>query len=75
MTDVDAPPVWPVTRGKSLSNGPAIHVAIIDTGIDYNFPELSAAFKGGHNFIARNERSARRQRPRYACRRHDRGGK
>jgi serine protease len=55
VADVDAPPVWPVTRGKSLSNGPAIHVAIIDTGIDYNFSELSAAFKGGHNFVARNE--------------------
>ncbi len=55
VTDVDAPPVWPVTRGKSLSNGPAIHVAIIDTGIDYNFSELSAAFKGGHNFVARTE--------------------
>jgi subtilisin family serine protease len=55
VADVDAPAVWPVTRGKSLSNGPAIHVAIIDTGIDYNFPELSAAFKGGHNFVARNE--------------------
>ncbi len=55
VTDVNAPPVWLVTRGKSLANGPAIHVAIIDTGIDYNNPELAAAFKAGHNFISRTE--------------------
>ncbi|MBV8546378.1 MAG: S8 family serine peptidase [Acidobacteria bacterium] len=54
MTSVNAPSVWPVTRGKSLANGPAIHVAIIDTGIDYNFSELSGVFKGGYNFVARN---------------------
>src|SRR3954451_11061416 len=41
INSVNAPAVWPVTRGKSLANGPAIHVAIIDTGIDYNSPELS----------------------------------
>jgi subtilisin family serine protease len=55
LTAIDAPALWTITRGKSLSNGPAIHVAIIDTGIDYNYPELSAAFKGGHNFVARTE--------------------
>jgi len=53
VTAIDAPPVWPVTRGKSLSNGPAIHVAIIDTGIDYNYFELAAAFKAGFNYINR----------------------
>jgi len=53
VTDVNAPGVWPVTRGKSLANGPAIHVAIIDTGIDYNNPELSGVFKGGFNFVNR----------------------
>jgi subtilisin family serine protease len=53
VNDVNAPPVWPVTRGKSLANGPAIHVAIIDTGIDYKNPELAAAFKGGFNYISR----------------------
>jgi subtilisin family serine protease len=54
INSVNAPPVWPVTRGKSLANGPAIHVAIIDTGIDYNSPELTGVFKGGFNFVARN---------------------
>jgi serine protease len=54
MTSVNASVVWPITRGKSLANGPAIHVAIIDTGIDYNYSELSGVFKGGFNFVARN---------------------
>src|SRR4051812_14236764 len=53
VADVNAPAVWPVTRGKSLANGPAIHVAIIDSGIDYNSFELSGVFKGGFNFVAR----------------------
>src|SRR5258708_14043325 len=47
------PAGWAVTRGKSLSSGQAIQVAIIDTGIDYNFSELAAAFKGGFNYINR----------------------
>jgi subtilisin family serine protease len=54
INSVNAPAVWPVTRGKSLANGPAIHVAIIDTGIDYNYSELTGAFKGGFNYVARN---------------------
>ena len=53
MDSVNAPAVWPVTRGKSLANGPAIHVAIIDTGIDYNYSELAGVFKGGFNFVNR----------------------
>jgi serine protease len=53
VNSVNAPAVWPVTRGKSLANGPTIHVAIIDTGIDYNYSELSGVFKGGFNFVNR----------------------
>lgn len=54
VTNVNAPSVWPVTRGKSLSSGPAIHVAILDTGINYNSSELAAVYKGGFNFVGRN---------------------
>jgi serine protease len=54
INSVNAPAVWPVTRGKSLANGPVIHVAIIDTGIAYNNPELAGAFKGGFNFVGNN---------------------
>jgi serine protease len=53
VNDVNAPAVWPVTRGQSLANGPTIRVAIIDTGIDYHHPELAAVFKGGFNFVSR----------------------
>jgi serine protease len=53
LNSVNAPAVWPITRGKSLNGGPAIHVAIIDTGIDYKNPELAAVFKEGYNFVAR----------------------
>jgi subtilisin family serine protease len=52
LNAVNAPALWPMTRGKSLNSGPPIHVAIIDTGIDYKNPELAAVFKEGFNFVA-----------------------
>ena len=52
---VNAPSVWPVTKGKALNGTGSIHVAAIDTGIDYRSPELQRAYKGGHNFIANND--------------------
>jgi subtilisin family serine protease len=51
VTMVHAQSVWPVTKGKSLDPSKPTRVAIIDTGITYDDPELSAAYKGGHNFI------------------------
>jgi len=48
---VHAPDVWPVTKGAALNGTGPIHVAVIDTGIDYHQAELQAAYKGGHNFI------------------------
>jgi len=48
---VNAPAVWPVTKGAAINGTGPIHVAVIDTGIDYNSSELHAAYKGGHNFI------------------------
>jgi subtilisin family serine protease len=52
LNAVNAPALWPVTRGKSLNGGTPVHVAIIDTGIDYKNPELAAVFKEGFNFVA-----------------------
>jgi subtilisin family serine protease len=40
---VNAPAVWPVTRGAS------INVAVLDTGIDVQHPDLQAAYAGGFN--------------------------
>ncbi len=48
---VQAPQAWPVTRGRSLDSSKPIRVAILDTGIDYNAPELAGAFKGGTDVV------------------------
>ena len=48
---VKAPDVWPVTKGLTLNGSGPIHVAIVDTGIDYHHPELKAAYKGGKNEV------------------------
>ena len=55
ITMVNAPSVWPVTKGRAINGTGPIHVAVIDTGIDYKSPELSRAYKGGHNFVASND--------------------
>lgn len=52
---VHAPDVWPVSKGAALNGTGPIHVAVIDTGIDYHAAELQAAYKGGHNFITGSE--------------------
>ena len=48
---VNAPAVWPVTKGRSLNGGATIHVAVIDTGTRYGESELQPDYKGGHNFV------------------------
>lgn len=40
---VRAREVWPVTRGQG------INVVVVDTGVDYNHPELKAIYQGGLN--------------------------
>jgi len=40
---VNAPAVWPATRGAS------INVAVLDTGIDVQHPDLQTAYAGGFN--------------------------
>jgi len=42
---VNAPAAWPVTQGAGVK------VAIVDTGIDPNHPELSGNIAGGHNAL------------------------
>jgi subtilisin family serine protease len=51
VTMVNAPQVWPVTKGKGLSGAAPTHVVIIDTGISYTDSELAAAYRGGTNLI------------------------
>lgn len=52
VTAVNAPQVWPVTRGQAIDQSGPIHVAVIDTGIDYNSPEFKGVYKFGTNLIA-----------------------
>lgn len=42
---IRAAEVWPVTRGEG------INVAVLDTGIDWNHPDLKNAYAGGINIL------------------------
>jgi subtilisin family serine protease len=42
---VHAAEVWPVTRGEGLN------VAVLDTGVDWNHPDLEHAYAGGVNIL------------------------
>lgn len=35
-------------------NGTGVNVSVLDTGIDYNHPDLKDNYKGGYNFVAFN---------------------
>ncbi|MEM2141733.1 MAG: S8 family serine peptidase [Candidatus Thorarchaeota archaeon] len=57
VDDVDAEVVWGgsenavnVLPGRISGNG--VKVAILDTGIDYTHPDLSANYKGGYDFVS-----------------------
>lgn len=45
LTAIHAADVWPVTRGEG------INVAVIDTGIDLEHPDLAVAYAGGYNVL------------------------
>jgi serine protease len=42
---VRAAEVWAHTRGAGIK------VAVLDSGIDYNHPDLKGVYKGGHDFV------------------------
>jgi subtilisin family serine protease len=46
LTDIGAEPVH-----QSNYTGKGIKIALLDTGIDYNHPELAPSYKGGYDFI------------------------
>ncbi len=45
---VNARDVWPFTRGNNT-----VHVAIVDTGIDYTHPDLKDRYQGGYNVFTK----------------------
>ena len=45
IAQIKAPPAWDCTRGK------AVKVAVLDTGIDNNHPDLQSNFKWGISFV------------------------
>lgn len=47
MSKINAPAVW-----SAGNKGTGIKIGVIDTGIDYNHPDLAANYKGGYNFVA-----------------------
>jgi subtilisin family serine protease len=48
---VQAPQAWLTTRGQSFDSSKPIHVTIIDSGIDYNAPEIAGAYRGGLDVV------------------------
>jgi subtilisin len=42
---IKAPLAWDVTRGKGVK------VAVLDTGIDFNHPDLASNYRGGVSFV------------------------
>lgn len=52
---INAPKVWPVTRGASANPAVPIRIAVIDTGIRYDDPELRRAYRGGRDFVNRDD--------------------
>jgi thermitase len=46
--DIDAPEAWAISAGSTVT------VAVIDTGIDYNHPDLVQAYAGGLNYVITN---------------------
>jgi subtilisin len=45
IAQIKAPAAWDTTRGKGIK------VAVLDTGIDFNHPDLAANYKGGVSFV------------------------
>ncbi|WP_425430442.1 S8 family peptidase [Desmospora activa] len=46
---IQAPQAWDVTRSSS-----SIRIAVVDTGVQYNHPDLSGKVVRGYNYVERN---------------------
>lgn len=48
IVKIEVPPVWETTKASGIK------IAILDTGIDYNHPNLHGRYLGGYNFVDLN---------------------
>ncbi|NOR48587.1 MAG: S8 family serine peptidase, partial [Methanosarcinaceae archaeon] len=48
---INAPQVWDLIYNGININGTGVNVSIIDTGINYNHPDLASNYIGGYDFV------------------------
>ncbi|MBC2699092.1 MAG: S8 family serine peptidase [ANME-2 cluster archaeon] len=48
---INAPRVWDLIYNGTNINGTGVNVSIIDTGINYNHPDLESNYIGGYDFV------------------------
>lgn len=56
VSDIEVDNVWGISQIEAdqvhpMYTGAGVNVAILDSGIDYNHPELSDNYKGGYDFV------------------------
>ena len=51
LDNIDVPEVWNVSRSFTGATGSGVTIAVIDTGVDLDHPELSGRIVAGYDFV------------------------